>query len=342
MQNLAFTVILAAGLSQILTPVIIVGTMGLIFGLILAFASKVFEVKIDPRVEQILELLPGANCGACGKAGCSGYADSIVNEGVACNLCAPGGAAIAEAIARIMGSEAGALEKRIAVYHCTSGGHENTKWKYAYEGIESCLSAVNIAGGPSMCSHGCLGYNDCFRVCKFDAISINDCGMRVIDPEKCTACGACVKACPRHLIELVPVSKNVYIRCSSKDKGPLAKQVCGSELPCIGCGICAKKCPVQAITIENNLARIDYNKCINCGICATVCPTNSIQDLLAGLRKKAFIEEEHCIGCTICAKVCPVQAISGELKKLHKVDPDKCVGCEICVEKCPKKAIKMV
>lgn len=332
----------ASMIGTITAPVLIIGGMGLVFGLILAVASKVFEVKLDPRVEEITAALPGANCGACGLAGCAGYADSIVNNGEEINKCAPGGPSAVEIIAKIMGMQASAMDKKVAVIHCTSGGYKNTNWKYAYEGIESCKSAVNISGGPNACSWGCIGYNDCEKACVFDAITIDEHGMRCIDYEKCTACGACVKACPRSLIALVPINRNVYVKCSSKDKGPEARKVCGSGLSCIGCGICSRKCPVQAITITNNLARIDYEKCINCGVCATACPTKAIQDLLCGLRKKAEINPETCIGCTICARICPVQAISGELKQVHSVNQDTCIGCEKCVEKCPKKAISMV
>lgn len=328
--------------SSIGIPVVILGVMGLVFGLVLAFAAKVFEVKLDPRVEQIIAALPGANCGACGKAGCAGYADAIVHSDAQINLCAPGGPVAVEAIAKIMGKTAVASEKKVAVIHCSSGGLNNTKWKYAYQGIESCKSAVNIADGPNLCTWGCIGFNDCEKACVFDAIHVDDQGMRHIDKDKCTACGACVTACPRNLIMLVPVNRNVFIKCSSKAKNPQAKQLCGTERPCIGCGLCSRKCPVQAITVENNLARIDYAKCIDCGLCATVCPTKAIEDNKAGMRKKAEIEAEKCIGCTICAKICPTKAISGEIKQLHVIDKDACIGCEQCVQKCPKKAINMV
>ena len=160
----------ASLLSAIGMPVLIIGVLGLVFGLVLAVASKLFEVKIDPRVEEIISVLPGANCGACGKAGCAGYAEMIVNGGEDINKCAPGGAAVAALIAKIMGTSAAAMEQRVAVIHCSSGGYENTRWKYNYTGVSSCKAAANIAGGPNSCPWGCLGQNDCMAACPFDAI----------------------------------------------------------------------------------------------------------------------------------------------------------------------------
>jgi electron transport complex protein RnfB len=334
--------LLAIKASAITVPVIIIGGLGLLFGAVLAVAARFFAVEVDPRVEQIIAALPGANCGACGMPGCGGYADAIVHSNADINKCAPGGANVMTHIASIMGMETTSSVRKIAVYHCSSGGYKNTNWKYNYQGIESCKSAVNIADGPNSCRWGCMGFNDCQRACLFDAITVDEFGMRCVDKEKCTGCGACVKACPRKIPLLIPEKFCVFVRCSSKDKGPTAKVLCGSGHSCIGCGLCSKKCPTQAITVASNLARIEYAKCINCGQCAIVCPTKAIDDLLAGQRKKARIIPEGCIGCQICAKNCPVKAITGEIKQVHVINGELCIGCGLCVEKCPKKTIEMV
>lgn len=265
--------------SVIILPALLIGGLGLLFGIGLAYSANKFQVEVDPRVEMIIEALPGANCGACGMPGCAGYAEAIVHSGASIDKCAPGGAETAKKIADIMGAEAGAHEKRVAFIHCSSGGCNNTNLHYKYEGVGTCVSAISYADGPNLCRWGCVFQNDCLRACPFGAITLDDNGMRIIDPELCTACGKCVKACPRNLIELVPFNNHdVHIVCSSHDKGPEAKRVCGSGKPCIGCGLCVKNCPVNAIRLENNLAIIDYKICTNCGKCATVCPTKCIID----------------------------------------------------------------
>ena len=322
----------------IIIPALLIGVLGLMFGLVLAFASKVFHVDIDPKIEKIAEALPGANCGACGLPGCAGYAEAIITQDMDFTLCAPGGSDTVSRIADILGKKASTKEKNIAVIHCNSGGYSNTNFRYDYDGIKTCKAAVLLSNGPNLCNFGCVFQNDCIIACKFDAIKLDEKGMKIIDSEKCTGCGACVKACPRSLIELVPISKKVHIMCTSMDKGAVAKKNCGNNTACIGCGICLKNCPVNAIKIENSLAKIDYSLCINCGLCAKKCPTKAIIDLKEK-RGKAYIIDEKCIGCTICAKKCPVNCISGELKKLHSIDADKCIGCEVCVAKCPKQAI---
>jgi Na+-translocating ferredoxin:NAD+ oxidoreductase RNF subunit RnfB len=274
----------------IVYPMIIIGGLGLIFALILAFASKKFYVEVDPKIEQIMDVLPQANCGACGQPGCGGYAEAIVNDGDDITKCAPGGADCVAAIAKIMGIEADASEPKVAVIHCQSGGKNNTFFRYEYEGINTCKAAVQVANGPNLCNYGCVYQNDCIAVCLFDAIHLDENGMRVVDKEKCTGCGACVKACPRDLIELAGKSKRVHIQCTSHDKGAIARKVCGNSTACIGCTMCVKKCPKDAIRMENSLAIIDYEKCINCGLCADACPTNAIVDPLKEVRAKRRAE----------------------------------------------------
>ena len=252
----------------------ILAVMGAAFGLILSFAAKVFAVEKDPREEAILECLPGANCGGCGYPGCSGYAAAVVAGKAPVNACAVGEGPVAAKIAEIMGNSNVSVVRKEAVVHCTGGGVDVKK--YEYLGIHDCLAAARLpGGGPLGCDFGCLGMGTCERVCPFDAIHVKN-GVAVVDENKCKACGKCVDACPRHIISLEPFStkKHVSIPCSSKAKGPAVMKVCTNG--CIGCGICAKSCPKEAITVENNLAKIDYDKCVGCGICASKCPRHTI------------------------------------------------------------------
>jgi len=266
--------------------IIILGALGLIYGLGLAFASKKFHVEVDPKIEAIVEALPSANCGACGYPGCAGYAEAIVMNDEELNKCAPGGAAVVSEIAEIMGKEASAAERKVAVIKCQSGGTNNTFFRYEYQGVPTCKAAVMINNGPNLCSWGCVFQNDCIAACQFDAISIDENGMRVVDKEKCTGCGACVKACPRNLIELAGEKKRVHILCSSHDKGAESRKVCGNKTACIGCTLCVKKCPKDAIEMKNNLAVLNYDLCIMCGLCADVCPTGAIFDPLKEVRAR--------------------------------------------------------
>jgi len=317
-------------------PIASLGGLGLIFGSGLAVASKVFAVEVDPKVEQIKEALPGANCGACGYPGCDAFANGVAAGEAPANGCPVGGASSAEKIGEIMGVSAGASEKKVARVLC-QGTDCNAKDKFEYTGIKDCKAAAMVQGGGKSCQFGCLGLGTCIDVCNFDAIHIED-GIAKIDPEKCTGCGACVDTCPKVVIEMVPYSQEVIVDCKSKEFGKPVKEKCSTG--CIGCSLCAKACPFDAIEMDGKLAKIDYDKCKNCMVCVAKCPTGAIAGDLEK-REKAEIVEDKCIGCTICAKKCPVDAIEGEVKQTHKVDKDKCIGCGVCEEKCPKDAIEM-
>jgi electron transport complex protein RnfB len=327
---------------EILIPIIVLGGIGLVLGMFLAFASKKFEVEVNPYVERIMEILPGANCGACGYPGCAGYAEAIAESGAEITACAPGGSDVVNAIAKIMGMEGGAVagDKIVARVRC-AGDNTKTRKLYDYDAeLKTCSTSVLYFSGDKSCFYGCLGYGDCARVCPVDAITITDKGIAIIDEDKCISCGKCEKACPKHVIKMTPQSQPVTVMCSSKDKGATAKKAC--EVACIGCGLCERVCPVEgkAVHVNNNLALIDPETCIKCGLCAIKCPTNAIQSQIKEV-KKAKIIEEKCIGCTACARVCPVNAIEGEVKQKHKVDPEKCIGCGLCYDKCKFSAIEI-
>ncbi|MDO5311702.1 MAG: RnfABCDGE type electron transport complex subunit B [Clostridia bacterium] len=259
-------------MSQILIPILIVGGMGIIFGVLLGAASKIFAVKTDERVPKILEALPGANCGGCGFAGCSAYANALVSGGVKPNMCPVGGAAVAEKISEILGVEAEEKEKMVARVLC-NGNPERAVQKYEYDGPRDCHSAARLGGGEKMCPHGCLGFGSCVAVCKFGAISVAD-GVAVVDVNKCVACGACALECPKKIIKILPAKSKYTITCKSVEKGKITRRDC--KVGCIGCGICAKNCPKGAIVVKDNVAVIDPMKCVNCGICASKCPQKAI------------------------------------------------------------------
>jgi electron transport complex protein RnfB len=325
--------------STVYTTLVVLAGLGIVFGVSLAVIAARYVVKTDPKVEKVRDILPGANCGACGFAGCMGYAEAVVgNPDVAVNLCAPGKSAVAEKVAEITGKKAEKVDPKIARVFC-QGGMSLSQRKFIYTGVQDCTAAVLAAGGNKSCEYGCLGYATCMRACPFDAITMSADNLPVISKEKCTACGKCVAACPKQVIELAVETKAVVISCHSRDKGADTKKKC--QVGCIACGICVRTCPVDAIKIDNNLARIDHAKCIVCGLCVRKCPTNAIRDYIP-VRSKAFIDPAKCDGLDVCKKVCPVSAISGEIRSPHVVDQVKCIGCRMCEARCPKKAISMV
>ena len=259
-------------MENIIFAVLVLGAIAIVFGLILSVAAKVFEVKVDERLPKIQECLAGANCGGCGYPGCAGCAEAILAGKAPVTACAPAGAEGAAKIAAIMGMEAPSGEKMVAHVIC-NGGDAAVK-NFEYVGIADCVGALKVAGGPTACSFGCLGFGSCVNACQFGAMSIGPNGTAVVDPEKCTNCGACMKACPRGLITSVPVSKKVHVACANLDKGKAAMSVCGNS--CIGCGLCEKECKKDAIHVVNGVAVIDYDKCVGCKLCTKVCPRDAI------------------------------------------------------------------
>jgi electron transport complex protein RnfB len=259
-------------IGDILAAVAVVGGVGLLFGIVLAVAAHIFAVQKDERAEKILEVLPGANCGSCGYAGCSAYADAVAKGEAEVNACTVGKGAVASQIADIMGTEAGEVEECIARVMC-GGDCASALYKFEYDGIEDCVAAAKFAGGAKKCQSGCLGLGHCANICPFNAIKIED-GVAVVDENLCQACGKCVKSCPKSLIKLVPKNSKLWVLCSNPETGKFVNQYC--KKGCIGCKLCEKACAFDAIHVVDNHAIIDYDKCKNCGACARKCPRGVI------------------------------------------------------------------
>lgn len=260
---------------QYLIPVGIVAVIGLLAGGILTVAAKFMEVKLDQTAAEVLAALPGANCGACGYAGCEDYANALAKDKehlVKANLCTPGGNAVALAVSELLGIEFEGASSRIAIMKC-SGSRERTSYTMDYQGIKTCKANKLFYRGRGTCEMACLGFGDCEAVCEYDAIKMEN-GIAVINPIKCVGCGLCAKSCPSLLIEIVPDKTRVVVGCSSIDTGAATSKIC--TIGCIACKQCEKACKFDAIHVINNHAVIDYTKCTNCTLCAKVCPTKVI------------------------------------------------------------------
>lgn len=269
----------------VIYAVISLSAIGLAAAVILFFIAKKFKVVEDPKIDIVEEVLPSANCGGCGFPGCRNFAEALVNKSnkdknIDDLNCPVGGNEVMSKVAEILGLEAEEKEPMVAVLRC-SGSKANAPKKVNYDGPATCVFANNLYAGESGCPYGCLGLGDCVVACKFDAMYMDkETGLPVIIEEKCVACGACVEACPRNIIELRNVgkkSRRIFVSCINEEKGGVAKKNC--KVACIGCGKCFKVCKFDAITMKNNLAYIDYEKCKLCRKCVEECPTGAIHEL---------------------------------------------------------------
>jgi len=265
---------------------LVLGTLAVVFGAVLALANRFFSVTVDPRQEQIEEALPRANCGACGYGGCAAYAEAIVQGKADANLCLPGGAETAVQIGRIMGLTVAGLTPKVAVVKC-QGSFQNTSERFRYIGERDCRAAAATQYGQTACPYGCLGFGTCVRACPFDAMVMDpETGLPRVLEDRCVACGTCAEVCPKNIIEILPKERYVHVLCRNQDPGKVVRQAC--KVGCIACHKCEKVCPVEgsAVHVTGNLAAVDMGTCISCGKCAQECPVACIGNFRSLRRKR--------------------------------------------------------
>ena len=262
-----------------------IGGLALALGFGIGYANIKFKVEEDPRLEKILEVLPGANCGACGFPGCGNFATSLLSGKAKPESCPIGGFEVVAAIGAILGVTVEQTARKVAYIRC-EGGKNNSTYQYQYLGMDNCSAAMQLAGGGAKaCSYGCLGGGSCMHVCDFDAVVMKN-GIAVIDEEKCVACEKCVSACPKNIVEIVPYDIKVRVACKSLDNGKTVRANC--TVGCIGCKLCEKNCTYDAVHVTNLLADIDYEKCTQCWDCVGKCPTKCIAVVGAAHEKEVI------------------------------------------------------
>lgn len=316
----------------------IMGALGLLFGAVLSIIGQKFSVPVDPVQQSVRELLPGANCGACGYPGCDGYATAVASGKAPVNSCPVGGDSVSAKIGEVMGVRADAQVKMAAMVMCR-GGMDRCGTRFTYEGPQDCKSAVLVASGDKACAYSCLGFGDCQKACPYGAITINDQRLAVVDETKCKGCTMCVASCPRGILKMMPTGHAIRRKCSTKDRGKAVRDIC--ETGCVSCGKCERMCKFGALKMVNGLPEVDHDKCVGCMQCADNCPTYALK-ARESERKHAVINLRKCDACDECAKVCQFSAIIRNDEGKHIVIDWNCTGCGQCVGACKHKCIKLV
>jgi len=322
---------------QIVIATFALGGLGLLFGVALALAHKVFSIQADEKRTAIRKALPGTNCGVCGFPGCDALADAIFTGQADASACLVGGEGTFLKIKNITGVPDEKLnEKKTAKILC-QGDTLQCKEKFAYNGIENCVSASLVENGFKACEFACLGLGTCVSACPTGAISVDKrLKMAIIEESKCVGCGKCVETCPKDVIQMQAAGLPVQLLCRAAVEGIMVRNTCHTG--CIGCASCAAQCRFRAITMQNHIPQFDYTKCTGCLICAEVCPTSVIKGEFQN--RLIAVIDNSCIGCGLCKKACLFDAIVGTTKHVHYIT-QACTGCKRCVEKCVKNCISL-